>query len=188
MKRSRASFKLEISLVFFNSTSLKILDYVTGSQVIKHIMFGASIGQQCFRFWMIVPIYQIHKYHKAPLSYTTMYHSEQKCANFCSEWCTCEEGQLRAYSNALLQNARIYDSNIAAYINKGCMCSADQVASKVINIFIKSGGMKNVSRTSVQYLHVYCYHRYYSWYLVTYIKLHAPLTWQMQRTEYSLSM
>ena len=30
---------------------------------------------------------QFHKFHNAPVSYSTMHHSEQSCAHFCSEWC-----------------------------------------------------------------------------------------------------
>ena len=30
---------------------------------------------------------QIHKSHNAPVPYPTMHHSEQKCADFCTEWC-----------------------------------------------------------------------------------------------------
>ena len=34
-----------------------------------------------------VLIMRIEHYHKAPVPYPTMHHSEQKCAHFCSEWC-----------------------------------------------------------------------------------------------------
>ena len=43
--------------------------------------------------WATVPdkklhrIDLIHKSHNATVPYSTMHHSEQKCAHFCSEWC-----------------------------------------------------------------------------------------------------
>ena len=42
----------------------------------------------CYSDWMV----QIYKYHNAPVPYPTMHNSEQKCAHFCSEWCTVGYG------------------------------------------------------------------------------------------------
>ena len=41
---------------------------------------------QCY-FSVIGTIDQFHKSHNAPVPHTRMFHSEQKCAHFCSEWC-----------------------------------------------------------------------------------------------------
>ena len=37
-------------------------------------------------------IHQSHKFRKSPVPYPTRYHSEQRCAHFCSEWCIVEYG------------------------------------------------------------------------------------------------
>ena len=36
----------------------------------------------------------IHKFHNAPVPYSTVHHSEQKCAHFSSEWCIVDTEQV----------------------------------------------------------------------------------------------
>ena len=60
----------------------------------------------------------IHKSHNAPVLYPSMYHSEQKCVHFCSEWCivgygTCIVGFVRLvlYLVSLISNRQSYCHN-----------------------------------------------------------------------------
>ena len=71
--------------------------------------------------FVLVVIDQSHKSHSAPGPCPTMYHSEQKCAHFCSEWC------IVGYGTAALWDLwiRAIECNLVIIFgsnNQSCTC------------------------------------------------------------------
>ena len=72
------------------------------------------ITWDCLIFIFIMGICLFHKSHDAPVPYLTMHHSEQKCAHFCSEWCSVGYGtdelwDLRIMSIPVLTRQHTYN-------------------------------------------------------------------------------
>ena len=52
-----------------------------------------------------IPIDQSHKTQNAPIPYTTIHHSEQKCAHFCSEWCIGTDASWHLWIRSIISSS-----------------------------------------------------------------------------------